>query len=489
MILTKKFNKIYVFYKKKYFFSFFLILLLVITNSFNIFSQEISIDFGKKEIALNQAFSISIVIENGRIESYDRFPDIKGFKKRGQSNATTEIFRNGQRISSQSITQNYVASKEGLFQLEAFSMIINDKRISVPGTIIRVGPPDESIQNPLAYEDFFDETEFVEVKEDAFLGISTDKEEVFVGEGFNLILAFYVASTNQAHLEFYELGGQLTEILKQLKPANCWEEDFDIRELQREEVVINGKKYFQYKIFQANYYPLNNEPIQFSEVGLKMIKYKVAKGQSDEINIAPDKIPDFKTFYTQPKQITVKELPKHPLSEKVAVGEFYQKESITQLQITTGSSYNYQFIIAGEGNFSALKEPEIVENPYFDFYPVDVKEQINRGDGKVSGTKTFNYKIVPKEPGKFPMRDYIKWVYFDVNNVEYDTLYSDFILEVSGESVKNLEISGSLSPFYQKMDRESNSLKSLLFGRILYFLANISILLMLLIVTLIMFRK
>ena len=32
-------------------------------------------------------------------------------------------------------------------------------------------------------------------------------------------------------MRFYELGKQLTEIIKKIKPANCWEENFNIENI------------------------------------------------------------------------------------------------------------------------------------------------------------------------------------------------------------------------------------------------------------------
>ena len=61
-----------------------------------------------------------------------------------------------------------------------------------------------------------------------FFALSTDKSEVFVGEGFTLTLAFYVAETNRAGLSFYNTSEQLAEIKKTITPANCWEENFNI---------------------------------------------------------------------------------------------------------------------------------------------------------------------------------------------------------------------------------------------------------------------
>ena len=68
------------------------------------------------------------------------------------------------------------------------------------------------------FDNFFDRNneEFYEVEADAFLNLSTDKKSVYVGEGFNTTLSFFVSENNVADMRFYELGKQLTEIIKQI---------------------------------------------------------------------------------------------------------------------------------------------------------------------------------------------------------------------------------------------------------------------------------
>ncbi|MBL8820907.1 MAG: BatD family protein, partial [Planctomyces sp.] len=161
--------------------------------------------------------------------------------------------------------------------------------------------------NPYDPNDFFgrNSTEFVDIKDDAFLAITTSKSEVYVGEGFTTSLSFFVADKNRAPLQFYDLAKQLTNILKKIKPANCWEENFDIENVQAQSVMINGEYYDQYKLYEATFYPLNTKPIEFPSIGLQLIKFKVAKNPSF---FGQNRKEDFKTFYSKPKTIKVKEL-------------------------------------------------------------------------------------------------------------------------------------------------------------------------------------
>lgn len=443
-------------------------------------AQEVTVKYGGDEVAINTVFTITLTLQNERLKNYSPFPEIDGFLKRGTSSSTSTSFINGKMTSSQSIIQNYQPTEEGTFQIPAFEITVNGQSYQVEGTTVTVGPAAQRSQrnsDPFDPFDFFNRRnrpsqnqEFVDVQAEAFLALTTDKSEVYVGEGFTTTLAFYVAESNRADMRFYELGKQITEIVKQIKPENCWEENFNIDNINGQPVTLNGNPYTQYKIFQAAYYPLNEEPISFESVGLKLIKYKVAKNPSF---FGRNRQEDFETFYSKPKTVNVQALPPHPLRESVSVGSFRMRENISSEALKTGQSFNYQFEVRGEGNISSVKAPTIPEDGQFDFYEPNIQQDVRRAQNMVTGTKAFNFYGIPNEPGTFNLGDYMHWVYFDPEREQYDTLRSELVLNVTGESRKNEYISSSdLGSFYDQIKFEKNALSSLSGGGVMQYLSN-----------------
>jgi hypothetical protein len=427
-------------------------------------NEKVTIEFGPEEIAYNDMFTITITVQNGRLRSYDNFPDMPGFIKRGTSSSSNTNIINGQVSTSQSITQNYVPEKEGNFSVPGFKMKVNGNDHSHPGQKIKVGPAREK-RDPFRdpFDDIFGRRQqqqpqdFVDIEDEAFLALTTDKSEVYLGEGFNATLAFYVAESNRAPLQFHDLGRQLSEILKRLKPSHCWEENFNIENINGETVLLDNKRYTQYKIYQAEFYPLNLDEIKFSSVGLEMIKYRVARNPSF---FGRNRQEDYKTFFSKPKSVKVRDLPPHPLKDKVSVGRFRLEERINTNPVITGSSFTYEFNIYGEGNISALNKPEIKLDDNFDFYSPNIEQNIIRRSGKVTGSKLFTYFGIPNEPGEYDLSDYISLIYFDPNREIYDTLKSSVILTAIGESKKNQTISASdLGSFYDRLNTGDNTLR------------------------------
>jgi oxygen tolerance protein BatD len=458
-------------------------------------AQDISVELGPDKVPVNNTFIIKVTIKNGKLKNYTDFPTIEGFAKRGTSSSSNTNIVNGQISSSQSIIQRYMPLEQGSFKLNPFTMEVNGKTISSEGKTIEVTEAEERRRTNTRRRSPFDDVfgtpkadpEFVDVKEDAFLALTTDKSEVYLGEGFTMTFAFYVADANRAPLQFNDAGKQLSTILKELRPQNCWEENFNIENIYGERVTIGGANYTRYKIYQAAYFPLNLEPVHFKSVPFEMIKYKVAKSPSF---FGRDRQEDFKTFYTKAKTVKVKALPPHPLKDLVAVGQFSLDEKIDKSTVETGSSFEYEFNIFGEGNIAGINDPIIPENKDIDFYPPNTSQDVNRGNGKVSGSKKYSYFGIPNEPGNYEMKDYFSWVYFDPELAKYDTLTSEVKINVTGESKKNVSISSTdLGSFYDGLDLESNKIQSLRGGLAMQILANILILAMLGGATFMYFKK
>jgi len=476
--------------------SFLIVITITVGFCANIFAQNIRIVLGPDKIALNQAFTITVEIQNDRIKNLDKFPEIPGFSKVSQSSSSSTSIVNGQYSSTYSIIQNYVPTQEGTVVIKPFSIEVNGQDVRSPGKRVTIGPAMQQQRryDPFSYdpfEEFFGRRqpqEYIDVQEDAFLALTVDKDEVFVGEGFTVTLGLYVSATNQATLDWpSDLSEQLAEIKKDITPANCWEENFKITNLVREPVEIRNKRYGHYKLLQASFYPLNDEMISFPSIPLNMIKYKVAKNPSF---FGRSSKADTKLFKTSPKVVNVKELPEHPLKDEVPVGKYFLDEEISSESLNTGQSFTYQFTVQGEGNISAIDVPTVSKSTNFDFYPPNIRQNINRSNNKVRGSKTFSYYAIPNEPGDFKLKDYISLVYFDPYTAKYDTLLSDINVLVSGESKKNVSISSNdLGSFYDTIDIEANKLENINRGGFVKLVANIIIVVLLALTVYFIFKK
>jgi hypothetical protein len=423
--------------------------------------QDVRIELGPDEIGLNETFTIKVTIANEKIKSYDQFPEIPGFQKQGLSQASSMNLINGQMSSSNSIIQYYKPSKKGQFTIAPFELTINGAAFSSKGKRVTVGDAKTSTGlgsggDPFA--EFFgraaEEPEFVELEDDAFFALTVDKEEIFAGEGFTMSLAFLMSESNRAEFQFYEPAKQLDAILKKIKPNNAWEENYNISNIDPEQVTINGKRWVRYKVYEASFFPFSEGEIEIPRIGWQMIKYKVAKNPTF---FGANRQEDYKTFYSTPKKIRIKPLPPHPLKNEVSVGIFQLRENIDEIEVQTGQGFEYNFGISGIGNINAITPPRRLSGANLNTFDPNVRQQINRGYGRVSGIKDYTYYITLNEAGEVALDQHFEWIYFDPQRAVYDTLKPKARIKAMGESKLNQAISSQrLGGLYDRIQTEEN---------------------------------
>jgi hypothetical protein len=430
-------------------------------------AQRISIELGKSPLPINQYYTISIKLQDQQLKEYTPFPEIEGFKKSNKYSSTKTMVTGGKTTTLLTVTQNYAALEEGEYAVRPFSMKVNGQMVQSQGMPIRVTPMQanapQSLNLPnLMLEDeaeqvVEDEPEFIDKDDNAFLTLYSDKKEVFVGEGVNVILYFYLAEADQRLLDFHDFVNQMTSIVRQLKQANAWEEMFDFTEITPEHVVVQGEPYLRFKLYEAVLYPINLEPLRFPQLKLQMIKYKVAKTPS---LLTEDRQEGYKTFYARERVIPVKELPPHPLRDVVPVGDYSLNERLSKKRVAANSSFAYLFEVKGEGNLAAIMPPTPEATPALEFYPPDIRQDVTKRAGKVMGAKTFAYSVQPREAGVYRLGDMMEWVFFNPATAAYDTLRPSLQVQVTGarNSAAVPVLSRDLGSFYNIIENEDNTL-------------------------------
>jgi hypothetical protein len=457
-------------------------------------NNDVSLIIGEKNIALEDPFIVTVIVKFvGDAQTPETiFPDLPNFTKRGFSKSTARSFVSGQPVSTCTITQNYAAKKEGNLKVPNFKVTVNGTDLKSESFVVKVGktilsekkvssneetplPKDNSDKK----EDF---TDFIEgnnpnseltnlnTKEDAFLSLSSSKSNPYVGEGFTITFALYVADNNAAELGFEaNNGAQIAAIVKKIKPENCWEESFGLVEIQQNPVGIKGKKYMQYKIYQATFYALNNRPIIFPTVDFRLQKFITDKNGQKKSS--------FITFSTRPFRIVARELPAHPLKNEVSVGQFSWRESLDKYKVSTGKSVSYRLQVSGDGY--NIKLPQTKNDSIFDFFPPKIVGSANPQSDKIITTKSLTFQIIPKRAGNFALDKYFQWIYFNTNTQKYDTLKSKVILGVTGQTIQTADTPMAGRTVYDGLENEDSSKEQNNFTKILKDEANILIFIML----------
>lgn len=450
---------------------FILLLFLTVALALPGLAQQVSIELGKSPLPINQYYTISIKLENEQLKEYSPFPEIEGFKKSTRYSSEKTVTVAGVTNIIRTYTQNYAALEEGDFVLKPFSMKVNGTTVQSQGMAIKIIPMQAGAPQGPNLPDLIEpqdeqaptsqEIEFVDKDDNAFLTLYTSKQKIFVGEGVDVALYFYLAEEDQRLLDFHDFANQITGIIKQIKQPHVWEETFDFSEITPENVTVQGKPYLRFRLYEAMLYPINLQPLIFPQLQLKMIKYKVAKNPN---LLTEDRQEGFKTFYSREQEVEVMELPPHPLRNVVPVGNYTLREKLSKKRTTVNKSFTYVFEIAGEGNLDAVMPPALPPPAGLEFYPPDVRQDVTRRAGRVLGAKSFSYAVLPREPGRYNLTNVLEWIYFNPTTAAYDTLRPTLTVNVTGARDSDaLVLSRDLGSFYNIIENEDNTLVSLHF--------------------------
>jgi hypothetical protein len=447
-----------------------------------VINDAATIEFGSKNLSLDQPLLISVVLRDAESRPAVIFPEIKDLEKRSKSATSSISTVDGKKVVIQTITQEYYAAKPGNYLIPEFTMTINGVRLRSEETIavFSQGAVAEASTEPTSNAAL--DQDLGDNAQDIFLSVQTDKKGVYIREGFALRISLYIAENAPVEMEFYRFNEQLQSILKKLRPVNCWEENVGIEEIIKRRVTIRKRRYTEYNMYQARLFPITSEDIVFPSITLNML----VTDNNGAVNVDRKVV---RAFMSRPTRISVKQLPDHPLRDQVAVGQYSLRENLSSKLVYPGESIRYMFKVEGIGNIAAIPAPVTQASSSFDIYPPEVSQVIKRSYQSVIGEKTFDYFVVPRKDGTFALGRYFQWVYFNSAKEKYDTLRSSRTLEVKGEDYRlaNLSLSGSAG-LYDNLENLDSSNESINYKQLLKDATN-AIVVILLITMIWVFRK
>ena len=129
---------------------------------------------------------------------------------------------------------------------------------------------------------------------------------------------------------------------------------------------------------------------------------------------------------SKPVIVHVKPLPEtnKPADFTGAVGRFSIQASVNSKEIDTGDAAVLTVKLQGTGNLPMINAPAVQWPPQMESYDVNSKEDINKADAPLGGSKTYNYSFSCTKSGKYVLPP-VKLSYFDPNAKVYKTVQTD----------------------------------------------------------------
>lgn len=267
---------------------------------------------------------------------------------------------------------------------------------------------------------------------DIFLRLVPDKTEVFLGEHMVVSLILYTNKPISGLEDMKKPGykGFYTQVIEEPQRINL------------EPVKFNGAIYEAGLIQKMILYPQQSGTLEIESASLSLL----IRQRSSSSSVFDDFFGTYqnvkKTVYSDPLKIKVKELPSNkPSNFTGAVGKFNLTSGINKTELKENEAITYKLSVSGNGNLKLIEAPKLIFPPDFEAYDPKISENIKNTSTGSSGSKTFEYLIIPRHPGVYTIPQY-ELAFFDPSTKTFKKLLTEeFVLNVQRDTAKQVTTS------------------------------------------------
>ena len=268
-----------------------------------------------------------------------------------------------------------------------------------------------------------------QLKDLIFIKAFPSKRKVYQGEQLTVTYKLYV-----------KRGVRVRDISPTTAPKynGFWVEELETGNAQLRPDEYNGEAFDAAVVKKVILFPQKSGTLSIDPFGLEsVVQVRVNSRRSQ--SIFDSFFPSYQnvpfSFASNTIKLEVEPLPRigRPADFKGVVGTFKLDVSLDSTEAETGEAITLRVKINGKGNLQSVREPVLDFPPDFDVYDAQVSDKISRNSGLVSGSKSFDYLIIPRNPGQFKLPR-VRFSYFDIAKGEYVTLRGpELDLTVTGE--------------------------------------------------------
>jgi hypothetical protein len=273
---------------------------------------------------------------------------------------------------------------------------------------------------------------------DIFLRANVSNASPYLGEQIIVTYKLYTA-----------VGIAQYSINKLSSNKGFWSEDLNKENDKPKQYKenIKGKQYIVAEIRKVAFFPQESGKLDINPLEVDVIAQ--IQTQRRKTNSIFDFFDDpFSSSYQNVKKtirsnnitINAKPLPSANKPEDFtgAVGTFTFRSEIDKNELKANEAVNLKFTISGRGNIKLIDKLNVNFPTDFETYDPKIIDNINKSDNGVSGTKTFDYLLIPRNQGVYTIKP-VTFTYFDLNKGKYVTLSSpEYTIKVSkGDGKQN----------------------------------------------------
>lgn len=394
----------------------------IILSISGVYAQKTSFSAqAPKMVAVGESFRVTYTLNakgsNLKVPPFENFNLISG-PSPSESSSVTIV--NGQMSKSVSISYSYVleAKSVGKFKIPSASISVEGKNITSNEVQIEVvaGNSNKKQTNQNQNQQTASSNEIN--GDDLFVKTNISKSTLYKGEHLIATIKLYT----KLNLVGFE-GIKLSDF------KGFWVQDLEDNKKQYsiEQENVDGEIFNIVLLKKVLLIPQQGGDIYIEPTEIEcVIQQQIKNSRRSFFDDFFGSVQNVKKKVVSPKvKISVKDLPSNsPASFNGAVGSLNMKAEIDKLEAKTNDAITLKVTISGDGNLKLLNEPKIEFPTDFEVYDAKITDKISNNANGSSGSKTFEYLMIPRYAGKFTIPSF-EFSYFDVKSGKYVSQNSD----------------------------------------------------------------
>jgi tetratricopeptide (TPR) repeat protein len=399
---------------------------LFILPIFNSLAQSFRADVSSTKVSLNESFQIDFTLD-GATGSINP-PDFKNFTVlSGPSSSSNIQMING--AVTQSLTYTYIlsAQKKGKFTIDPAIAVVNGRKIRSNSVTIEVfdAPQNNNKQQKGSQNPNSGLTNTANIGDNLFVRISVNKSNPYQGEQIIATAKIY-----------YRVTIADLQLSQTPKLTGFWLQDVKLpQNPQVTKETVNGKQYNVATIYKVLLFPQNQGELIIDPIELETI----VRLQVKQNNRSP-----FDNFFNDPffggnpfgyqdvKQkvksgsvkINVKPYPsKAPSNFDNLTGVYSMEVTPDKTKTKTNEPVTLKITVKGKGNIKLISPFELNLPSDIETYEPKVDEKISNTVDVLTGSKTFEYLLIPRREGNYKIPP-VTLCFFDPDKAKFVTLTS-----------------------------------------------------------------
>lgn len=396
-----------------------LIFLFIFSQSIFAFAGAVrfEVKVSSQRLEVGQRFQISFSLnEKGndfRPPAFNKFQLLSG-----PNQSSSMQYVNGKVSKNFAFSYILRATEKGTFTIGSANVTVNGKNYKTQAVEITVVESSRNNAANARNQNQQKRNEENAIKDNVFVKAIIDKRDAYVGEKILVTYKLYsrLTLTNLNLEKMPALNGFWTQDIKSI---------YDEIELSDER--INGVNYKVAELQKSILYPQRSGELEIDPIEIKVgVQTRSQRRRSVFDQIFGSYESKEVKLSSSPIQVKVKSLPTSgkPVDFSGAVGRFKMSAEINKDSVNQNEAIDLKIIISGTGNLPLLSSPKLNFPPDFEVYDPETTSNIKTTFEGASGSKIFNYLVIPRQSGKFNLKPYT-FNYFDLNSKAYRSITSD----------------------------------------------------------------